>query len=121
MALYRTIEKLQQKSDREKKRILTGLTVISAALLLVGGMFSFRATLRGEELAFVPPEERKEAEEASESPPVESLRGPFASLKDGLVLVAGDIQEKVGEFAENIQEEETAAEEQRLYVPLPVE
>ena len=119
MSTYHFIEKLQKKSDREKKRILTGLTIASTVLLLVGGFLSFRATLRNQQNAFVSGT-TPSATVFTEDGSTESLRGPFASLKDGLVLVAGDITEKVGALAEDVRSERTP-ESVRPYVPLPVE
>lgn len=100
--LYDFIEKLQRKPERVKRRILAGLTVLAAVLLLGGWLYTVKDKVN------------LESKTEIQSPPVSEggPPGPLATLKNGLALVLTDAKDKLGEL---LKASKTTSNQRKIY------
>jgi len=110
--MYRFVQNLQKKNERQKKAILVSLTAISAAILGGIWLFTLENKLSNNE-AFVRPAFTGERPEEKEKRVSVDIERPFASLKDTAVDGLAAIKEQF-DTLKNAEEIEVEGEEDNL-------
>lgn len=117
MSMYNWLERLQQKPDSYKRRVIIASS--AAVIVVIGGVWL--ATLK-DRMAFSGPFIPAETEEERAEEPLR-VSGPLASLKDTLGAGLSGLQEQFSAVREELgggQDTRTEPEDRAAF-PLPTE
>lgn len=98
MGLYESLDKLQQKPESTKRKILIVLILISFVLLAGLWATNLRKRIAGDTLLAPNTNETEDKSSAAQ------VAGPLTSLKDGFLLIISDVRQKTSEFFAQTEE-----------------